>query len=44
MYGGLFSRGQNIEVIERMSFGRLRYWNNWHEIMCEEEKPKQPEK
>jgi hypothetical protein len=33
MLGNLFYRGQNIEALNRATFGELRYWNEWHEII-----------
>lgn len=29
--GNLFFRGVCPDVIDRMSYQRLRYWNEWHE-------------
>jgi hypothetical protein len=41
MLGNLFSRGQSIEVLGRTDFHTLAYWNGWHELMVEAEKPKE---
>ena len=32
MMGGLFDRGVSPTEIEEMTFTRMKYWNNWHEI------------
>jgi hypothetical protein len=36
--GNLFSRKQPIDIIKNLRFAELRYWNEWHELMNEEEK------
>jgi len=36
--GNLFYRGQSIPEIKKLRYAELRYWNEWHERMCEEEK------
>lgn len=38
--GNLFYRRQPVDVLERMSFHSLAYWNEWHLVMYEAEKPK----
>jgi len=35
--GNLFYRGASPDEIEGMSFSRLKYWNNWHEVMAQAE-------
>jgi hypothetical protein len=35
--GNLFSRGQPITALKDASYGELKYWNEWHEIMAKKE-------
>lgn len=37
--GNLFSRGQPFEGLERAYFHSLAYFNGWHLVMAEAEKP-----
>lgn len=39
MMGNLFYRGVAPDEIENMTYQRIRYWNRWHELMSETEKP-----
>ena len=34
----MFYRGQPIDVIEKMTYSDLKYWNGWHDKMCDAEK------
>ena len=34
----LMYRGQQIPVIRSLKYSEMKYWNNCHEIMCEEER------
>lgn len=36
--GNMFYRRQQIDVIEKMTYSDLEYWNGWHEKMCDAEK------
>lgn len=36
--GNLFYRGQPIDVLEKMTYSRLKYWNSWHELIAEQER------
>jgi hypothetical protein len=33
MMGNLFYRGVSPSEIEAMPFWKMKYWNQWHEIM-----------
>jgi len=36
--GNLFYRGAQPADLEEMTYQRLKYWNNWHEVYTKEEK------
>lgn len=36
--GNLFSRNQSISDIYALSYFELKEWNEWHEIMAEQER------
>jgi hypothetical protein len=36
--GNLFFRGASPSELMAMPFHELRYWNEWHEVMAEEER------
>jgi len=36
--GNMFYRHQSIDVIDRLTYSDLKYWNEWHEIMIRAEK------
>lgn len=38
--GNLFFRGQSIREIDLCDWDDLKYWNDWHVVMCEAENPK----
>ena len=39
--GNLFSRGQPLESLERSYFHSLSFFNGWHSVMAEAERPKE---
>jgi hypothetical protein len=36
--GNLFYRRVPPPIIESMTYGQIAYWNEWHEMMVEEER------
>jgi hypothetical protein len=38
MMGGLFCRNISPTEIENMSYSRLKYWYEWHQVLVREEK------
>lgn len=36
--GNLFYRKVSPDVIERMAYHRMKYWNDWHELMVKAER------
>lgn len=38
--GNLFYRNVSPSEIKDMGYSELKYWNEWHDIMSEAERPK----
>lgn len=36
--GNLFYRHVSPDVIEAMTYHKMKYWNDWHDIMVKEER------
>jgi len=36
--GNLFYRKQPIQIIKDLRYAEMKYWNDWHELMVEQQK------
>jgi hypothetical protein len=34
MLGNLFFRGQRVDVLNKLRYSEISYWNKWHEAMA----------